>query len=99
MIAAMTGNTRIGLQIIEKGADVDKENKFGETALELAITKGHPSFVRILARAGANLDLNGRPVEIHLNWAEKYCGVSKEQAENIRNVLKAERKLRESTLC
>ena len=97
MIAAMTGNTRIGTLLIERGADVDKQNKFGQTALVLAIMTGHPSFVRILLRSGANLDLDGTPIETDLNWAEKYCGISKEQAENIRNVLEAERRLREST--
>jgi len=96
MIAAMTGNTRIGRLLIEKGADVNRRNKFGQTALGFAIMTGHPSFVRILLSAGANLDLDGKPSEIDVNWAEKYTAISKEQAENIRIALRAERKVRES---
>ena len=95
MIAALEGNTSIGRSLIEKGADLDKRNKFRETALSLAAHSGHPSFVKLLLTSGASLDCYpfGNTFDDWLNWVSKYSR-SSEQANHIRNLFDAERKLR-----
>ena len=92
MAAAMNGNTRIGRLLIDKGADLDKRNRFRDTALSLAAHTGHPSFVRLLLTAGASLDCYpfGRSLHDFLDWVEKYCGNPKERMENIRQLFDAE---------
>jgi ankyrin repeat protein len=54
MLAALQGNTKIGLLLIEHGADVAALNNFGESALCLAAHKGHLPFVKLLKEHGAS---------------------------------------------
>jgi len=56
MIAGLEGNTSIGSLLIERGAELDRRNKFHETALSLAAHSGHSSFVELLLTSGASLD-------------------------------------------
>jgi len=44
MVAAMSGDTSIGILLLDHGADANKRNKFGDTALSLAAHR--PSFLR-----------------------------------------------------
>jgi len=48
MLAAITGNTRIVELLIERGANLDKINDFGEAALSLAAHQGHAPFLELL---------------------------------------------------
>src|SRR5277367_2884590 len=56
MAAAMEGDTSIGTLLIERGADLERRNKFRDTALSLAAHTGHPSFVKLLLTSGASLE-------------------------------------------
>lgn len=86
MAVAMTGNTKIGGILISKGASLDRRNKNGDTALSLAIQMGHPPFVSLLLRSGASLDCHphGNSLDIFMDWAVQYCGVTKETMAKIR---------------
>ncbi len=96
MIAAMDGNTSIGRLLIEGGAALDARNKFGDTALSLAADSGHPSFVKLLLDHGASLEChpNSGSLASHLDWAEKYCGVTHETMEKTRALFNAARQIR-----
>ena len=65
MLAGIEGNIRLGEMLVERGADPNKVNDFGETALSLAAHTGHASFVKFLLRKGASLDCrpHGRSLE------------------------------------
>jgi ankyrin repeat protein len=91
----MTGNTPIGILLIEKGADLDKRDMFGDTALSLAAQTGHPSFVELLLRSGASLDCHphGNSLDIFLDWVGQYTS-GKAQIANIKELFARERKLR-----
>jgi ankyrin repeat protein len=99
MVAAMEGNTSIGMLLIEKGAALDSRNKFRETALSLAAHTAHPSFVKLLLASGASLECHpfGDTFDAWLNWVGKYSACSPEQWERIRELFEAERNLRTLT--
>ncbi|MFL6427343.1 MAG: ankyrin repeat domain-containing protein [Acidobacteriaceae bacterium] len=56
IIAALDGKISIGQVLIEWGADLNKRNKGGYTALSLAALTGHAPFIGLLLRSGASLD-------------------------------------------
>lgn len=93
MISAKHGNTSIGQLFIDYGADLNRRDKHGDTALSLAAVTGHSSFVGLLLRNGASLECYpfGRSLDGYLDWVEKYCGRSKEQMRNIRQQFDAAR--------
>jgi ankyrin repeat protein len=92
MIAALEGNTSIGSQLIESGAELDRRNESHETALSLAAHTGHPSFVGLLLTGGASLECHpfGNIFDDWLNWACQYGRCS----EKIRELFDKERKTR-----
>ena len=92
MMAAIEGTTSIGSLLIEGGAELDRRNKFNETALSLASHSGHPSFVELLLSRGASLDCHpfGNTFDTWLNWACQYGRCS----EKIRELFDNERKVR-----
>ncbi len=54
MLAALEGNTSIGELLMERGAVLDSQNDFGETALSLAAHNGHIAFLQMLLAEGAS---------------------------------------------
>jgi ankyrin repeat protein len=56
MIAAEKGHTKIVQLLLEKGADVNAKNKYGETALMYAAENGHTETVQLLLEKGARYD-------------------------------------------
>src|SRR6266851_2549949 len=48
MLAGIEGNTGVGELLIKRGADPNKVNDGGETALSLAARAGHVRFVELL---------------------------------------------------
>ena len=92
MIAALEGNTAIGSLLIESGVELDRRNKFRETALSLAAHSGHPSFVELLLKSGASLECHpfGNTFDAWLNWARQYGRCS----EKIRGLFDNERRVR-----
>jgi ankyrin repeat protein len=93
MCAALEGNTAAGRALILKGAQVDRRNKFQDTALSLAAHTGHPSFVDLLVKAGASLDGHpfGASFEDFLDWASKYGTGSQECMTRTKAIIKSAR--------
>jgi ankyrin repeat protein len=86
MLAAMEGNTATGGLLIDRGAELDRENDRHDSALTLAAWFRHPKFVRMLLDRGASLDRirdNGS-LDSFFRWVEKYCGVTTERINDLR---------------
>lgn len=96
MRAAMEGNTAVGRDLIQRGAQVDARNKFSDTALSLAAHTGHPGFVTLLIEAGASLDGHpfGNSFEDFLEWASKYGTGSREAMAKTKAVIESARATR-----
>ena len=54
MISCMLGYTRLPEMLIKNGADVNKQNKYGITALHMAVCYEHVSTVKLLLQHGAD---------------------------------------------
>jgi ankyrin repeat protein len=57
MLASQMGSAAIVQALIGAGADLNLQNKDGETALMQASEKGHTAIVQALIEAGADLNL------------------------------------------
>ena len=86
MLAAINGNTAIGRLLIEAGADLDRQNNLRDCALSLAVMFGYSRFVKLLLDSGASLNYfqERGSLPSFLEWAERYCVVTREQMRNIR---------------
>jgi ankyrin repeat protein len=62
MIAARSGNNKELLKSISKGDDINATSKFGWTALMFAAWQGHEDCVATLLKAGANPNVNSKPI-------------------------------------
>lgn len=96
MSAALKGDTTVGTELIDRGAQIDLRNKHGWTALSLAAHTGHPGFVGLLCRSGASLDGHpfGSSFEDFLDWASQYGTGSKEAMAKTRQIIKSTRETR-----
>ncbi len=68
MVAAAQGNVEALEVLIEAGADLNKEDRNGESALIKAVRNGHLTITRVLVEAGADLnqtDYTGRSALVH----------------------------------
>jgi len=71
MLAALEGDTAVGRFLMRSGAELDRRNDFGETALSLAAHKGNVRFIELLIASGA-VDLglpHGGGVDVFLREA------------------------------
>lgn len=59
MRAAWKGFTNIVKYLVEKGADINKTNRYGWTALMLAATEGREKTVQYLIEKGAKVNIIG----------------------------------------
>jgi ankyrin repeat protein len=86
ILAAINGNTAIGRLLIEAGADLDRQNNLRDCALSLSAMFGHSGFVKLLLDSGASLNYfqERGSLPSFLEWAEKYCAVTRDQMRNIR---------------
>ena len=93
MLAALEGNTAIGLELIQGHAQIDQRNKFGDTALSLAAHTGHAGFVELLLKSGASLDGHpfGSSFESFLDWAAQYGTGTTEAMTRIRRSVRDKR--------
>lgn len=91
MLAALEGNTSVGRELIQRGAQLDERNKFGDTALSLAAHTGHVGFVELLLRSGASLDGHpfGSSFESFLDWAAQYGTGAPEPMVKLKNIVTA----------
>ncbi|KKK72061.1 hypothetical protein LCGC14_2907670 [marine sediment metagenome] len=63
--------TEVDWLLIETGADVNVQNKWGETALMWASYEGHPEVVELLIERGANINAMDSNGYTALMWALK----------------------------
>jgi hypothetical protein len=86
MLSAVEGNSRIGELLIANGADLDKANDIGETALSLAAHKGHLRFVRLLLSAGASTECQPHGHSLD-EWVTISSGLSREKIDSILSLI------------
>jgi ankyrin repeat protein len=87
MLAALEGNVAIGELLISRGANVNKTNDFGETALSLAAHGGHTGFIRILLDHSASTDCRPHGTTLE-NWMEVASGLPQEKIRSILDLVK-----------
>lgn len=94
MIAAQNGHTNIVKILLEKGADINVEDYFGNTVLHLAARSGHEKTVEVLIQAVANVNAVDEYGKTPLDYAEEHtkkCAEGKyaEGYAESKNVVKA----------
>ena len=55
--ASLTGNRRVALTLAQAGAEINKQDKDGKTALMVAIINGHQDLVEFLLKKNADLSV------------------------------------------
>jgi hypothetical protein len=78
MMAAMSGNVRIGELLVSHGANIHSANDGGETALSLAAHSGHERFVAWLVDLGASTQCRPHGWELP-DWITQTSGLSREK--------------------
>jgi ankyrin repeat protein len=66
--AAEEGDPGLVNMILDKGANVNAKNRFGQTALMSAAEAGHLEVVKVLLAKGANVNVNE---EYEFFWLEE----------------------------
>jgi ankyrin repeat protein len=80
MWAARYGHTETIKLLLEKGADVNRENRHGNTALLFAAYEGSTEMVKLLLEAGANVNAtNGEDASV-LSYAYALKDAAKREA-------------------
>lgn len=69
--AAMLGSTEILRLLLDKGADVNSKDKYGQTPLILAAWQGDVECVRLLLHKRADLTARDRAGKTALMWAQR----------------------------
>ena len=72
-LAAENGHEAV-MKLLEKGAELDSEDRRGQTPLSLAAEKGHEAEVKLLLEKGAELDSKDRRGRTPLSWVAKRRG-------------------------
>jgi ankyrin repeat protein len=88
MLTALEGNTKIGLFFLERGADINAVNNFGESALSLAAHKGHLPFVKLLKSRGASGDIRPHGHDLE-SWLKNASGLPKIKIDAVMEVARA----------
>ena len=73
-----TGDSAKVNEMIEKGADVNARDRFGDTPLHLAIKNRHPDTATLLIHRGANINVAGAlgDTPLHVSIYEEQKGLS-----------------------
>jgi len=82
MLTAIEGNTKIGQLLLDRGANINALNDFGENALSCAALKGHLRFVQLLISNGASSDVRPHGNVLH-NWIAQFSGLTESQIADI----------------
>jgi len=90
-LATMSGSVEIVRLLLEAGAEINRQNYYGETALMWAAASGPPEIIELLLRQGARLDLSDNEGSDVHDWAAKLLlsVVKRNQYERIDRVLKS----------
>jgi hypothetical protein len=70
--AAYMGHIEIIKLLLDKGAKIDLQNEFGETALFFAIENGKIDAVKLLIEKGADVNITTSKGVNSISWAKKY---------------------------
>ena len=70
--AAYMGHIEIIKLLLDKGAKIDLQNEFGETALFFAIENGKIDAVKLLIEKGADVNITTSKGVNPISWAKKY---------------------------
>ena len=73
LVARQTGNVEFGKMLLQKGADINTRDKYGDMPLNLAAWKGFKSFIDFLLDKGADFDTTRGMSLTMLGWAAD-CG-------------------------
>jgi len=86
MLAAIEGIVKVGEMLLERGADISKQNKFGENALSCAALSGHTQFVKLLVSHGATNDVrpHGHTLDV---WITKHSGLAESKIRTILDII------------
>ncbi len=88
LLKAEAGNV-VGVEaLLDAGAGIHAKNKFGQSALMLAVREGNPNVVRVLLKRGAKADDRDEDGKSVLNYAEEDLE-GKERVDMIRILKKA----------
>jgi ankyrin repeat protein len=77
IIAGREGSIKTAKVLLENGAEVNRKDKDGRTAVMLASIEGHKSTIELLVEHGANLSLTENRGNTALQIAAFYCGDSR----------------------
>ncbi len=86
MLTALEGNTKIGMLLLDRGANSAALNDFGENALSLAAHAGHLPFVKLLRSRGASADVRPHGHDLE-SWLRMASGLSKAKIDAIMEAL------------
>ncbi|CCX31249.1 Similar to Ankyrin repeat domain-containing protein 50; acc. no. Q9ULJ7 [Pyronema omphalodes CBS 100304] len=70
-MAIIKGHKEVACLLLEKGADVDIQDRFGNTPLSIAAQNGHMTATRILLEKGADINLRDNDGRTPLELAEQ----------------------------
>jgi len=82
IVTSTVGHTEVVKILLEKGADVNSENKYGDTALMGAAAAGQTKIVKALLQKGANVNTKNK-----YGWSALMMAVKKGHTEVV-NLLK-----------
>jgi ankyrin repeat protein len=68
-LTAENGHEAVVKLLLEKGAELDSEDRRGQTPLSLVAEKGHEAVVKLLLEKGAELDSKDVAARTPLLWA------------------------------
>lgn len=71
--ASVSGHRDVGVSLLQKGADINAQDKDGKTALMITILNGHQALLEVLLKKNANIKLKN---EVSLFNVKKYFSIS-----------------------
>jgi len=63
--ASVSGYRDVGVSLLQKGADINAQDRDGKTALMLTILNGHQALLEVLLKKNANIKLKNEVCTIN----------------------------------